>query len=106
MNAGPERGLWCQDLCPCVAVENASVAPPQGFHSRRLVRRQLSDGDSAGAALDTDAEDLSPYEAAVAFDGESENATARAEPKAYQRWRAARDAARAAAAAGRGAQEN
>ena len=40
MAAAGEHGAWCQDMCPCVAYENMSVAPPQGFWDNRYLRRQ------------------------------------------------------------------
>jgi hypothetical protein len=95
MNSAPEHGLWCQDMCPCVPIENATIAPPQGFHGRRRARR-LGAGaaDAAADAADAaaDAADDAFFEPPV-FD-----ALGRREPAAYGRARAAR-AARAAAAA-------
>ncbi len=40
MGAAAEHGAWCQDMCPCVPLENRTVAPPQGFWDNRYLRQQ------------------------------------------------------------------
>jgi hypothetical protein len=48
MSAAGEHGAWCQDMCPCVAFENRSVAPPQGFWDNRYRRQQRRALEGAG----------------------------------------------------------
>lgn len=103
MNTVPEHGLWCQDLCPCTSIENSTIAPPQGFHSR--IQRQRR---ALALQQDEDKEEpTSVYEIAVKQEeieedlmNSEEGAAVKMrtkEPETYQRWRKLRDDMRALA---------
>jgi hypothetical protein len=75
MASPKEHGLWCQDLCPCVAWETRSVAPPQGFWDNSRPQRRRN------RALQGRGEEIEGYQGGVGV--EEQVGEVEVEEKAY-----------------------